>query len=615
MDLASNPNHLSSEQVRQLIISGQISNENAESVFGISFVNNLLIFGSSKITINDISQIITPSDYCEYTQVYVWGKKRSGKTSVLGSLFATIENECSNVVWKDDETTNRRRKELTDVFNRKHRTLSPVQDQNTHCVQAYNVEFTVRRGIASRKYQFSFIEVNIDSDNYWETLLKYGLTKKANNKIHLLCFDSSKGELGQRNQASSLSQIIQKLESTGVLNTSVGLYLLVTKTDLMIRVPLEYRYEAAQTLITASHRKLWQLVVNSCYKMNIYDATPIPFSVGDTMLKDLLKPDLTRAKVLLQYPILLKSQPCLTFYQRLLRKGNLTITMIVSLVVMASAAYGIYKLIDQIPTAPKDEPIIYNFTDDFLKRESELITNGTNFYSVISNFEKLYRELTVEQSITDVNGSPLHDIDTKCMVNLQQDMSRILEREYLFLFRDSDWGSSRKKYTLKTYSELLLRQDHIGAKERNSLKKYNKYVSNLDEIRSLISTSKNCKSLSNVKYVINNYKQYLTYPYKNDSELNTGLTEAKQNAYKSYAKHLLSKAKIAESEYQARKASISSGFLSLFSGTKLQNLKQSFRQSTSSLRSDIEKAIQTITMSESFEANEDLKKAKNLIDF
>lgn len=615
MDLTSNPNHLSSEMVCNMLRTGQLSKSSVESVFGNGFANSLLMFESESTILDDISKNLIPSQYDEYTQVYVWGETESGKTSVLGSLFASIENECSNVVWKDDEATNNRRKVLTEAFNRKNRAHAPLQDKNTHNVQAYNVEFSTSRGIASRKYQFSFIEVNIDSEDYWETLQAYGITKKANNKIHLLCFDSSKSEFEQRNQSSSLSQIIPALESNGVLNTSVGLYLLVTKTDLMIRVPLEYRYEAAQTLITARHRNLWQLVVNACYKMNIYDATPIPFSIGDTVLKNLLTPDLSRAKVLLQYPILLKSQPCLTFYQRLLRKGNLATTIIISLAAIASIAYGIAKLIDLIPTAPDDEPVIYNFTEDFLKRESSLMANGKKFTSITNNYDRLSQELYVEQSIVDINGNTLNDIDPKCDNTLHQHLFRTVKKEYSSFFKENNWSTSWEKNVLVKYSKILIRHKSVSDKDRLWLKRNCEYISKLSEISQLISKSNRCQSLSDVQYICNNYKSYLDYPYNNDIDLRNDISSAKQNAYRSYASHLLAQAKNAEIRYQVEKSKISLGLMSLFSSSKLTNLRNSFRQSTSSLRRNIEEALRSITPSESYEANQELKKAKNLIDF
>ena len=431
-----------------------------------------------------------------------------------------------------------------------------------------------------------------------------------------MCFDSSRTKIEQQKQAERLSWILRKMDYKGVFATSVGLYLLVTKTDLMIRVPEQHRMEAAQTLITAGHRKLWLDVVNICYKMNIYDATPIPFTVGDTVLKDLLKPDLSRAKALLHYPILLKAQPCLNLFERMLRKGNLKITIAVSIVLLAALGYGVYALLEQIPTPPDKELRAYNFTTDFCSRVNTLIEQESRYNRLVANYENLNWELLAEQSIVDVDGHKLADVKDTCRIVLDNHFGEKLNAEYKRFFKEKDWSKSSKISSLKGYSGLLIKQNNMEYRIREALIDNKAYLSELSEVKHLIWLSDNCKSWSDVKEVCDNYKSYNKYPFSNDVGLRSCLSDAKKKAYESYSRALLKEASKEADNYQAQKARLSSGLLGrLINYSELDNLRDNYKNRTAWLRTRIQEALGRISTDDSSVARNNLLEAERKIDF
>ena len=616
--LISNPNYLTSKQVRDTLVAKRFTTKSFEQVLGAEFVSNLRESSDVEIVLSDITELQLPDDYAEYTQVYVWGQEKSGKTWVLGSLFAAIESECHNVVWRDDYTTDNRRESLVNVFKGTDRVFYPISDQNTHDVQTYNVEFTVKGTLGSKKYCFTFIEVNIDNDRCWDTLEVYcDLLKSQNNKIHLLCFDSSLTKNEQQQQAKKLSKVLRKMNDKGMFATSVGLYLLVTKTDLMIRVPEQHRMEAAQTLITAGHRKLWLDVVNMCYKMNIYDATPIPFTVGDTVLKDLLKPDLSRAKALLHYPILLKAQPCLNFFERMLRKGNLAITIAVSIVVLAAMGYGVYALLEQIPTPPDREIRAYNFSDDFSSQVSKRIYQESNYSRLVENYKDLNWLLLAEQSIADIDGKALPDVDDNCRKFLDNAFGEKLNNEYERFFAKSNWSSQDGKIgSLKLYSGLLLKQNKMEYEVREKLYRNKDYFNERSEVKSLIWKSKHCTSWSDVEEVSDDYSSYIKYPFSNDEGLLSDLRAAKKHAYESYAQYLKEEAIRENYNYEMQKNRLTSGVLDrLINFSKLKDLRDNCLNRTNSLRNRRMEAMSKISYEDSNEARESLDEAIEKISF
>ena len=91
--LISNPNYLTSKQVRDTLVAKRFTTKSFEQVLGAEFVSNLRESSGVEIVLSDITELQLPDDYAEYTQVYVWGQEKSGKTWVLGSLFAAIESE------------------------------------------------------------------------------------------------------------------------------------------------------------------------------------------------------------------------------------------------------------------------------------------------------------------------------------------------------------------------------------------------------------------------------------------------------------------------------------------------------------------------------------------
>lgn len=611
-ELISNPNAASSEEVRNMLQNETITATELTSVLGRSVVNELTKQGQQQVTLEDIEGNILLKDYDEFTQVYIWGQSKSGKTSVLGALATAIKTEYILVSCTNKGKSKQRLEKLTQYFSSTQRHYRPLVDENVRASQVYQIECHRREGLTKKTYPLTLIEANIDHTTLvWNDINIF--LKKPNNKIHIFCFDCSLPPLQQKEQARKFLELMDKLREKKVLETSVGIYVLVTKTDLMLRVPVEHRVNTAQTLITAGQQQLWQTIVNACYQMDIYDSTPIPFSIGDSILRDLIRPDLSNAIDLLERPILLKSQPRLNWLQRLLRKGNSTTTAVIVAFVVGMAGYGAYKVLDSLPTAPTESAKVYNFTADFLAREKKLIAKETDYLRAEKAYQDLNWELLVEQNILNSYGDSLKDVSLECRNRLDNDFASKVINRYKYIYSTSTWAENTAAKEVTNQARQLINRGYVAAAQTDSIDRYVGYLNELPKAKAVIARSKQCYTWDDVQYVQNNHRKYLKYPYDNDRYLKPELANCIRNAYESYASHLIYRANRARNDYNSEIRWIEDNVGWLYRHSRINQARNEYRANTLQLKSQIDYALSESSCPET--VRETLRQARQLINF
>ena len=547
-ELLNNPNYLSSNEVYGKLTDNKFKNE-LSSIFGGVFVTNLLNCRDIRLKgkiVNSLERF--PERYGEYTQIYVWGDKASGKTCLLGSLFTAIQNQCKSVKWIADSDTFSRIEGLIYFFRHaqlldkegNETSFLRLRDGDNYSPQIYNVECVPKGALQHRPYRLSFIEANTLNSNLLTEQLK-----SNNHKIHFFCFDCSKSQTDQQTQASRFCQLLKQLKNS--LNTAIGLYLIVTKTDTMLHVPEEFRHNAAQTLITANHQKLWQQVVNACYEMNIYDATPIPFSIGDVVLQDIVKPDLKDAISILHHPIFLKAYKRPGLLRRVLWSGGWKSTTITLFLFFCLIVFALYAAFALVSAPPMVKPEAYRFDVDFMTRVNNEIV-GHHFNKTKKAYNKLKRELELESNIVLSTGKKLKDVTVACDSCLTNMFADVLAQHYTSIYDNPHWY----KISLiepGEYVERLITKNTLLYSTEDSLRNLKQYYDDLDTLKYMMSLADRCSSWEDVEYISDRLSWFQKYPYENDSTLIDFLYHAEEKSHHSYLKTLENKANSLKQNY------------------------------------------------------------------
>lgn len=595
-ELIGNSNYLSSAEVCENL-SDKAYCDDLASVFGAEFVSELKRSQGKTIPLQSMATEWFPKRYEEYTQIYMWGGKGSGKTYLLGSLFAAIMTDCKRCRWYGGVDAANRISVLRQFFLVRGTVFHRLED--SYCpFPVYHVD-CVPKGLLQRTaYPLTFIEAD-PQDAVTNPLISEQL-ESDNNKIHLFCFDCSAPQEEQQRQANSFCRLLQQLK--GNLQTSVGIYVVVTKADTMLQVPAEYRHNAAQTLITAKYWPLWQQVVDACYEMDIYDSTPIPFSVGDVVLKDIVTPDLTDARSLLRYPIFLKSYRRPNLIKKVLWNGGWKRTVVMLTLVLALIGYALYAAYSIVSTPPLTEPQAYDFERDFIGRvEAEF--PGNDFLTAKKAYDNLRYELIVENKIRKSDGSKLQDVTRGCDSVLTNSFAFVLLARYRDLYGRSDWHDNTDELTdAGKYVDILCARpvvaNTLGGAIADSLQRMKGYHDGLAPLEWIINNVDCCTSWDDVEYITNTHVFYLSYPYTNDTYVRELLNGAVERAHYSYSDYLDRQAARYRQDYfrQLHEMSTTDRFFDFFT----KNLKGKYRDDTEWLRNRINHAL--IYCSEEYES-------------
>lgn len=528
--LASNPNALTLDAIAESLATGLTTTQELATVLPPHIVDAITPLSTTPpLPDEPVSPIPDlPTHHCtaaDFTLVYLWGLPGAGKTTLVSSLLAARQD--ITLCNPTPATRQQRMSTLHHSHTNTPNLCAIPHDTTTHNVQATHLIVNPTHHNTKKHYPITLVEVDIN-----ETTDPWGyMMHSPNEKIHLLCIDPT---TDIDRQARLLDRLLTHLTTTGILHTTVGLYVVVTKTDTMLRVPRTHRDKAAQTLITAGQQAFWQHVQGTCFDMGILDATPIAFTAGDVTLHRILRPDTTSAQQLWQRPLLLKSQPTPTTTHRILTTGNLPLTLTTFTAILTATTTAILTAISTPDPCPTDEITPPSYSQTLQNHITDTLRHITNYNDATQAFNTLDAHINLAH--TTLRRDSTHVINdkeyTRCRHTLDSIYAPIINDALDNLFAQPDWNTHPDFHTLDHISlNLYQRSDCARAAvntNRQHLKTYFEDIAPALKITTF-------HTLDDVKHADNIYDNYHTrYPYNNL----TTLRDLSRRAHDAYTQYL-----------------------------------------------------------------------------
>ena len=532
LDITFSPQSYTVSQIQEMVREGTITVHGIEDVFGKDRVDELLRL-SPATPLPHGCWNEGPSDA---TQIIFWGVRGSGKTMAIASLLALDG-------MKPDKTFPAgllsRFERLRSLFVPSDKPqLIPEDEGSGNSVESYPVVY--QRHFWNQKYPILLTEVSIPATEPIHTMVQ-----EDHDLVHLFCIDCRQ-DIHQ--QADRLIEVISWLEGEGHLSHTAGIYLLVTKTDLM-NAPEEYRENTAQTLVISSLPTLWHKVQELCKTQFIYNGLPVGYSVGTFVLQDYARLQTTFAKQVFKEALLPKCQPRRTILGKLIGKGKKGYAFLLAILVIITAGYGAYKALDALNKPPQEELTVFDYRSDFLKETTAM--NKESFDEACKTYRRLSNDLQQESSIRTTTGEPVLTDDERrsCDSSLVNTFAQVIGRYGRQLFSSIAWSRDESKLKeLRRHVESLTEKPQLKEK---TIRRYALYVENyFDEVKPMIERSQTCHDMDEVNTVIAQYEQWNKEPYTTDTLLARKITEVPHRAYLGYAQHLLSEATAQVNQYE-----------------------------------------------------------------
>lgn len=543
-NLVFNENSLSLNDLKQMIDTGSISQENLYSVLDKEIADAAVSELQTKyeVPIGGIQE-----RFDEHTDVFFWGMQDTGKTTIIGSLLSAAGKRVQSV--HNTLEMNNRFRLLQNAFTPKE-TYSLLPDDRSDKLEVINVDIE-ENNLWKRKHPLSLIEV---PEQYTEIKELKEMLRNRMDKIHFLCFDTAdkdneKEEHYFNKQISYLHNVLLYLKELKALDHSVGIYVLVTKIDGNPFIPKNERKLAAQTMITANQANFWYEIRQICHHMNIYDATPLPFTIGDVKLQRLVKVNNTMAENLIEKPILLKSHPYKSMMNTLLNFGNKWLTLLICIIVAGCIGYKLYKDRELLNEGPQATVKPYNFIDEFINKEKRLIKD-VPYEKSYSSFNELEAMLQTEAFLSKQDGKPLLPADTIKLLGktLYNDFSKAVENKAHNAFKSENWSANIKD--LAWQCKRLKKGNYLTFEHERELDKIYNTIQDYHTVRNLISRKITCKSLAEVNAIKDEFSIFASSEVRNDTIVSKGLENIVPKAQLSYAKHLVEQAKQRYQQYK-----------------------------------------------------------------
>lgn len=520
--LIGDDNALGLEDLKHYLDEQKVSREELGTVITDDLLDSLCQYVNGGMT---QLEILPGSDSLRNdkgrTEVFFWGMKCSGKTSVIGTLLAS-QPQLSETL--NSAAALKRSRSLCEAFAETGcNILSPIEieAENPSFCSVINADFKDKKGDL---HPFALIEMNEMTAN--RAILK----QTKNDKIHILCYDSTKSGFEQDNAFISL---LNQLKNTEVLTQSVGVYLLVTKCDTFANKQISYRDETAQSLITQEHLNLWTTVRNICAEMQISDATPITYCIGEVRLKRLLKVDLTYARQLIEKPLSLKSNAYRSAVGEVLMAGSLPLTALLLTMVSAAIIYLIYITIPGVSSVPTDTFTPTDFKEYFMAKEQATMP-GKTYYSGVKDFRKLYDELQTEKHVKLKNKKNIisHSDWQECEAKLFDDFAEAICGGFRYEFNNK-WDEATLE-KLRKDAELLLGNGQWQNRKRDALNSDLETLREYYLAKELAEEYPDCDTQEEVDEYKERVEGYRREPFTNCKWLMTKLDEVERRAEKSY---------------------------------------------------------------------------------
>ena len=517
-----NPCAYSMEDIRGMLDKGEVSREGILRVLGSEAVGRILELPEKDLPAGDVWEVGN-GKMDDATQVVIWGIPGSGKTMVIASLLSLPGMQ---VTYPEAPSLRERIGRMIDLFA-KEGELHPIPRDRGAQKEMYHVVY--RKNWRGKAYPISFVEATIPTDVPVDVTT---YARKDCSQIHVFCIDCRQDVQMQVRQLLSVTDGLKQL---GYLAQTDGAYALVTKTDLM-NVPEAFVDNAAQTLVTKGMPDLWRNIQDICYDNQIYNALPIPFSVGRFVLRDLAYLHAGDAETFLHEALLPKCQPRRGLIGKMLSIGRWWQAVIIGVLLACAIGWGGYKAFEML-TAPPTAPMLpYDYKTAF--KEEEYGLAKMSYKEACQLYGQLRKDLEAESSLhTVTRENVLSEEDIRyCDSTLTNDFARVLNAKCNRLLESSHWSEDTETlHQLSSKLGDLLGHDDVL--EDRDIRSYKNYIDDYFEyVRPLIKKSKVCKKIRDVDYVENNWLQWRKYPYTNDLDVRIGIRDAEQSAYESCAR-------------------------------------------------------------------------------
>ena len=447
--LIYNYNALSSETLEEWLNSGQIKESEVRTVLPAEMVDDFKHAPRAQRVGAGVKRLPESSSDDFFTEVYFWGMRYSGKSTVIASVLAS---QPQSIEMQNTDDGKERAKQQVDIFGQEGKLIHFPNDggDQTNTPNVTRVDLRANNGKGFRRYPVALIEC-IAGDNFIdiENTLYHNSQR---DQIHILCWDPTCQR--QDDQERIFCNLLMKLKEKGVLDrTTVGIYLMVTKVDTFNIIPEDSaRKQIAQQTIISEHSLLWSIVRNFSYDVGVYGVKPIPFSIGDVFLQKLVKVDLHSSRSLIENQLLLKCQPIPTLFERVLSYGSLGLTILLVLAFCSGIGYSAWKSFSNISTPPQSDVTPFDYQTYFLDQEKKLI-QGKKFDNCYRPFVKLDKDLTTEMFVRERESNDrLFTQGHLCEQTLYNDYAKSLHTRNLEEFKKPHWGAYQ--YLLKSLYKI-----------------------------------------------------------------------------------------------------------------------------------------------------------------
>ena len=304
-------NHYKASRIKKELDNYQLSEKDLVDIFSLDEINAIKNFQMVEQLPDTPPQDTLKRDY---TEVYFWGTKGTGKTCALGAVLSEARKEkISNLLIHEcaggDYMTG-----LSNLFEDENICTLPeststksipemtleLKDSDKFPHKIMFIDFAGEVFQAIYKYM-SGKKLKEDEKNSLDRIQKY-LKNDYNNKIHFFVVEYGEDksqelvdamELPRVRQIDVLQAMANYLKKEDIFTTStVGVYCLVTKCDRM-DCSIEERPKKACEYVINNYGAFWDQVIDECESAQIAECETISFSIGDVFAQTLcrFKPD------------------------------------------------------------------------------------------------------------------------------------------------------------------------------------------------------------------------------------------------------------------------------------------------------------------------------------
>lgn len=518
--------------INGMLEQGDVNRSELAAVLGESITADLL--NVSKTRILSLPGGGLYDSTAQGNLVVLWGAHASGRSSVIASLLS-LEGMTPILPANVDETTRdiQSRMQLMTRFFKCQDRYQPLPSMASNPIEVYHARY--KRGL--RTYSLSFLEANLDNWTAADEILKTN-----SRQIHLFCIDCRQ-DIDQ--QVAAHQQVTRLLIDAGHLQQASGVYVLVTKADLM-NTPEPYLDNAVQTMVTTTGAAdFWHMIRNKCKETYIYNEQPIVCSVGDFVLTDYARLNPTHVQRLCDEYILPKCEHNHWGLMRLLKMGSKKMAATVAICVLAllaAAAIKFINILDKPPTRAM-EPLDY--VEGFTKDVSKKLQEDTDFETASEVYRLLRSDLDTERNILLKNKSHVlsDNAFNRCDRKLSNAFSKILNSRMQAFFNSDSW-SQDTAFIASALNQLNELYNHRVNMESDNVIQCGEYRDYLqcyrDTVRHVINKMNDCSTVSDVQAIVPVAKRLMDeYPYSNDTELNNQLEKVPYEAYFSCTQQLI----------------------------------------------------------------------------